>query len=141
MAVHPTTERLGQAIPGGQGLLRWALKTDAIATGANGVAYLALAGPLADLLGLPASFLRAVGVFLAVYAAAVWIVAARDTINPTVVLVFVSGNLSWVVASVGLLVLDLHEPTTAGSVWIALQAAFTGLFAALQLMGRRRAAT
>ncbi len=141
MAVHPTTARLGQAIPGGQGLLRWALRTDALATGANGVAYLALAGPLADLLGLPASFLRAVGVFLAVYAVAVWIVATRDTINPSVVLVFVAGNLLWVVASIGLLVLDLHEPTTAGSVWIALQAAFTGLFAALQLMGRRRAAT
>lgn len=35
-------------------LLRDVMRLDAVVTGANGVAYLALAGPLSDLLGLSA---------------------------------------------------------------------------------------
>ena len=47
-------------------LLRLALLLDAAVTGANGVAYLAAAGPLGDLLGLPAGLLRGFGAVLLV---------------------------------------------------------------------------
>ena len=50
-------------------LLRTALTLDAGVTAANGAAYLALAGPLHDLLGLSEAVLRGAGVFLLVYAA------------------------------------------------------------------------
>ncbi|MET0161737.1 MAG: hypothetical protein ABW204_03705, partial [Microbacteriaceae bacterium] len=52
-------------------LLRTALTLDAGVTAANGAAYLALAGPLGDLLGLSETVLRGAGAFLLVYALAV----------------------------------------------------------------------
>ena len=58
-------------------LLRLVLKVDAVVTGANGIAYLTLAGPLADLFDVPAGFLRGLGAFLAVFSVAVWLVALR----------------------------------------------------------------
>src|SRR5215213_6205251 len=50
--------------------LRTALTLDAGVTAANGAAYLALAGPLHDLLGLSEGLLRSAGAFLLVYASA-----------------------------------------------------------------------
>ena len=50
-------------------LLRTALTLDAGVTAANGAAYLVLAGPLHDLLGLSEAVLRGAGAFLLVYAA------------------------------------------------------------------------
>ena len=60
--------------------LRLALKLDAVVTGANGAAYLALAGPLEDLLGVDAALLRGVGAFLLVFAAFVAYVATRPEV-------------------------------------------------------------
>ena len=58
-------------------LLRTALTLDAGVTAANGAAYLALAGPLHDLLGLSETVLRGAGAFLLVYALAVGVLASR----------------------------------------------------------------
>ncbi len=66
------TDRLS-ALPAETGV-RLALKLDAVVTGANGFAYLAAASLLDGPLGMPASFLRGVGAFLLVFAAAVWVV-------------------------------------------------------------------
>jgi hypothetical protein len=115
------------------GLLRAALKLDALVTGANAVAYLALAGPLADLLGVPAGALRAIGAFLAVFAAGVWVVAARP--NPPAVRAIVAANVAWAAASLVAVAAEAWSPTTAGAVWIALQAVTVALFAALQVAG------
>src|SRR5215217_5163508 len=56
-------------------LLRLALRLDAVVTAANGAAYLLAAPLLGDLLGLPAGWLRGVGVFLLLFGAVVWAVA------------------------------------------------------------------
>ena len=48
--------------------------TDGAVTGVNGVAYLAAAGPLEDLLGLPAAWLRGAGAVLLAFAAGIGIV-------------------------------------------------------------------
>ena len=128
------------ALPAGDGLLRTALRLDALVTGANGAAYLALAGPLDDLLGLPASLLRAAGAFLVVFAAAVWVVARAGEISRPAVLSVIAVNVVWVADSLVVLALGSSDPTTAGTVWIALQSVTVGLFAALQVAGRRRAA-
>src|SRR5215217_7675811 len=50
-------------------LLRLALRLDAVVTAANGAAYLLAAPLLGDLLGLPAGWLRGVGVFLLLFGA------------------------------------------------------------------------
>ncbi|HEU4657539.1 MAG TPA: hypothetical protein VFR97_08445 [Capillimicrobium sp.] len=112
--------------------IRTALRLDAVVTGANGVAYLVAAGALDGLLGMPASFLRAVGAFLVVFAAAVWTVSSRPRPAGVGVLAVVVANVLWVVDSLALLAFDWLSPTTAGQVWVALQAVTVVGFAALQ---------
>jgi hypothetical protein len=121
-------------------MLRTALRLDALVTGANAVAYLALAGPLGDLFGVPASALRAIGAFLAVFALAVWMIARSAVISRAAAGTIAVANLAWAAGSVVALVLDAWSPETVGAVWIALQAAVVALFADLQLLGLRRAA-
>lgn len=117
-------------------LLRLALRTDAVVSGLNGAAYLLRAGPLSDLLGLPAGVLRAVGAFLLVYGAAVWLVGKRPA-APGVRTV-ITGNLLWTVGSVAVVAADLGSPTTIGAVWLVLQAVVVAGFAVLHLAGLRR---
>jgi hypothetical protein len=123
----------------GDGLLRLALQTDAVVTGANGLGYLALAGVLDSPLGVPASFLRAIGAFLLAFAALVWLVGAARRINAGAVEGIIAANALWVGASVALVAADLHSPATAGAVWAILQAIVVAGFAALQSAGLRRA--
>ncbi len=120
--------------------LRLALRLDAVVTAANGLAYLAAAGPLADLLGLDAALLRAVGAFLVAFAAFVWRVGARTDPSAAAVRAVVAVNVAWVAGSLVLAAQGLGSPTTAGTVWVVLQAAVVGAFAELQLLGLRRRA-
>jgi hypothetical protein len=117
-------------------LLRLALRLDAVVSGLNGAAYLLLAGPLSDLLGLSAGVLRGVGVFLLVYGAAVWLVGDRPA-TPAVRAV-ITGNLLWTAGSIAVVVADLGTPTTVGAAWLVLQAVVVAGFAALQIAGLRR---
>ena len=119
-------------------LLRLALRLDAVVSGLNGAAYLLLAGPLADLLGLSAGVLRGLGVFLLVFAAAVWLVGDRPA--PPAVRAVVTGNLLWTAGSIAVVVADLGSPSTIGAVWLVLQAAVVAGFAVLQIAGLRRSA-
>jgi hypothetical protein len=117
-------------------LLRPALRLDAVVSALNGAAYLLAAPPLADLLGLPAPVLRGLGVFLLVFAAAVWAVADRPA-GPAVRTV-VAGNLLWTAGSLVVVAAGLGTPTTVGAVWIVLQAVVVAAFAAAQAAGLRR---
>ena len=119
-------------------LLRLALKLDAVVTGANGAAYLAAAGPLSDLLGLSEALLRAAGAFLLAYAAVVWIVGTRREIPRGPVYAIVGANAIWAVDSVVMAIAGWGDATTAGTVWILLQAVVVAAFAELQLAGVRR---
>jgi hypothetical protein len=119
-------------------LLRTALKLDAVVTGANGAAYLAAAGPLGELLGLGETLLRATGAFLLVYAAVVWIVGSRREIPRGPVYAIVAANAIWAVDSVVMAIAGWGDPTTAGTVWILMQAVVVAAFAELQLAGLRR---
>ena len=132
-----TAHSLASARPAGPGLLRFALTADAAITGANALAYLAGAVVLDSVLGVPAGVLVAVGAFLAVYAALVLRVAARPARGA--VTAVIDANLVWAVASIVLLALDTFTPSTAGQVWIALQALVVAGFAALQYAGLRQA--
>jgi hypothetical protein len=123
----------------GDALTRVALKLDAVVTGANGAAYLAAAGVLDGPLGLPQSFLRATGAFLIVFAACVWFTATRPAVNRNAVYAVVVLNALWIVDSIALIALGWYDPTTAGSIWVALQALVVAGFAALQLVALRRA--
>jgi hypothetical protein len=122
-----------------EGMLRLVLKLDAAVTGVNGAAYLAAAGPLADLLGVSPDLLRPVGAFLVVFAIAVAWAASRPSIPRAAVMAIVDANAAWAIGSLAFLALGAFSPTVAGGVWIALQAVVVGGFAALQLGALRRA--
>ena len=119
-------------------LLRLALGVDAAVTGANGLAYLVAAGPLADLFGLDAAFLRGIGVFLLAFAALVAVTGTRERISRPAVRAVVAANLAWAAASAVVAIAGLGSPEAAGTVWIAMQAFVVAAFADLQMLGLRR---
>ena len=112
--------------------LAGALKLDAVVTGANGVAYLAAAGPVGDLLGLSPSLLRGAGAFLVAFAALVWL--APRPLVPAIA----GANVAWAALSIVAVLAAWGTPSTVGSVWIVLQAIVVAGFAELQLMALRR---
>ena len=114
-------------------LLRTALQLDSIVTGANGAAYLALAGPIGDLLGLEPSLLRGVGAFLLVFAVAVGLARSRAAVAA-----IATANVAWAAGSVVAAIAGWGTPSTAGTVWIVAQALVVAGFAELQLTGLRR---
>jgi hypothetical protein len=120
-------------------LLRLALEADALVTGANGLAYLALAGPIGDLLSLSAPLLRGVGAFLLVFAAGVYAISRRDPIPAVPVRAVVAANAAWAAGSVVAAIAGWGDPSTAGTVWIVLQALVVAAFADAQILGLRRA--
>jgi hypothetical protein len=119
-------------------LLRLALRLDALASGTLGLVALPGAAALAEPLGLPTALLVPVGIFLLVYATALWLLASRPRINRRAAGVVVVGNLVWAADSVGLLLGDWLSPTTLGVAVIAAQAAAVAGFAVLQWAGLRR---
>ncbi|SDD40450.1 hypothetical protein SAMN05660690_4221 [Geodermatophilus telluris] len=119
------------------GPLPLALRLDAGVTGVNGLAYLAAAPLLSGLLGVPAGTLRGLGAFLAVFAAGVALVAARTPVSRGATEVVVGANALWAAGSVAAVAAGRFDLTTAGTVWVLLQAAVVAGFAALQLTALR----
>jgi hypothetical protein len=116
--------------------LRTALKLDALVTGANAAAYLVAAGPLEDLLGLSPALLRGTGAFLLLFSAAVWTLASRPRVSPSAALVVIALNVLWAADSIAFLATGVADPTTAGAVWIVMQAVVVAGFASLQTVTR-----
>ncbi|MCT7355644.1 hypothetical protein N4P33_26310 [Streptomyces sp. 15-116A] len=113
--------------------LRRFLALDAVVTGGNALAYLALSGPLGRFLGVDSGLLLGLGAFLAVYAAGVGLLAARRHPPALGVRAVVEANLAWSAVSLAALALWL-APSTAGAVWTVLQALTVAGFALLQHM-------
>ena len=120
------------------GLLRFALTLDGVATGANGVIYLAGAPLLDGWLGLPTEMLMAVGAFLIVYAALVLRLATRPAMPRVAVVAVIAANALWAIDSLIALALDWFTPTTVGQVLIAAQAVLVAGLAALQYVGLKQ---
>ncbi|HLL65482.1 MAG TPA: hypothetical protein VK453_06990 [Micromonosporaceae bacterium] len=121
-------------------LLRVVLKLDAVVTAANGLMYLALAGPLHDALGVPTAVLYPVGIFLLLYGGAVWAVATRRAISRLAVWAIIAVNVTWALASADVVITDAMSATALGQVWLVLQALTVAGFAALQYVGLKRSA-
>ncbi|MGI5379402.1 hypothetical protein ACQEV2_35120 [Streptomyces sp. CA-251387] len=119
-----------------QTVLRRFLALDAVVTGANGLAYLAVSGPLGRLLGVDSALLLGLGAFLTVYAAGVGLLASRARPAAFPVRAVIEANLAWAALSVVALAVWL-SPTTAGAVWTVLQALTVAGFAGLQYAALR----
>lgn len=116
--------------------LRRFLLLDALVTGANALAYLAASEPLGRLLGVGSGLLLELGLVLAVYAAGVGLLAARPEPRTWAVRTVIEINLAWTVLSFAAPALWL-SPSTAGAVWVPLQALTVASFAALQYTALR----
>ncbi|MEU9733447.1 hypothetical protein [Streptomyces sp. NPDC048002] len=111
--------------------LRRFLVLDAVVTGANALAYLAASGPLGRLFGADSALLLALGAFLALYAGAVALLAARPRPAALGVRIVIEANFAW--AGLSLLAPAVWlTPTVTGAVWTVLQALTVAGFAALQ---------
>ncbi|WP_055569154.1 hypothetical protein [Streptomyces atriruber] len=117
-------------------MLRRFLGLDAVVTGGNGVAYAAASGPLGRFLGVDSGVLLGLGVGLVLYGVGVGLLAARKSPPAVAVQAVVEVNVVWTVLSVVALVAWL-SPSTAGAVWIPLQAVVVGGFAVVQYAALR----
>ena len=124
--------------PTGRDLLRIALLLDAGVTGLNGIGYLAGAGLLDRVLGLPAGWLYAAGGFLLAYGLAVAVLATRALISRPATEVVIGVNAVWALGSLIMVALGAGSPTTVGAGWLVAQALVVGGFAALQVLALRR---
>jgi hypothetical protein len=136
-ATVSTRQRLA-AIPG-EALLALVLKLDAVTTGANGIAYVALADTIHSSLGVSGGALRAIGAVLVAYGVAVWLLASRPAINRTGVRVVIAANAIWAIDSAIVLIAGWLDPEALGAAWIALQAVIVAGYAAMQAVALRRA--
>lgn len=112
------------------------LTVDAILTGVNGVGYLALAGVLDDVFGVPSSLLITLGILLVIVAAGVAYLGTRRPIPKRWLRALASFNFAWVAASIAFVV--VADLTTMGVAWTLLQAAIVAAFAARQVQLAQR---
>lgn len=124
----------------GTSLLRRALQLDGVASGVMGLGFLAGGAALDSALGLPSTFLWAVGAFLVPYAAALLFIASRPQVNRVAAWVIAVGNVVWSVDSVVLLATGWYDVTLLGEVVVLGQAVAVLGFAAAQYLGLRRSA-
>ena len=110
---------------------------DAVITGANALAYLVPAGPLADLLGGEPATYRGVGLFLVAYAVVVGLYA-RSSMPSRLGWGIVVGNLVWVVASLEVALTGALDLDGAGRAWVVAQAVVVADLALLQARSLRR---
>lgn len=113
------------------------LRLDAAASGAMGLLLLALAGALAEPLGLPAWLLREAGIVLVPWTALLLWIARAHRPSRTAVTAIALVNAAWVLGSVA--VLGMFEPTAFGVAFVLAQAVAVCGFVVLQVMGMGRA--
>src|SRR5690606_33886241 len=102
--------------------LRSVLLVDGVLCAAMGVGLAVLAGQVAGLLGLSATFLRWAGIVLLPWPALVLFIANRSPLSRSGTVLVVGGNIAWAVASVALLATGTLSPTTAGYAFVIAQA-------------------
>ncbi|HEY3260483.1 MAG TPA: hypothetical protein VGJ95_09470 [Pseudonocardiaceae bacterium] len=132
-ALHTTTKATAR-----DGLLRFALRGDAVLSAAAGVPFLLAAGPLSTELGPADWALRALGAGLVGYGVLLWLIAAPARINHRSAWTVVIGNVAWAVLSAVALLAGWLPLTTAGVVVTVVMALHASVFADLQFLGLRR---
>lgn len=111
------------------GAVRFWLRTDAAVTGINGAAYLFAAPVVEGLTGVPAGWLRGLGIFLVVFAVGVGALGFRERPTRLAVLVVVAVNGGWVAGSLAVAVVGGLDASSIGRIWILAQAAVVALLA------------
>lgn len=119
-------------------LLRFAIRLDAVASGAVGSLLCVAAPTAAAQLGAPTPAVIAIGVFCLGYALLLGALAQRPRLPLALPWTLVIGNALWALASVLLHYSDAIAPTPLASALLLAQAALVFGFAELQWLGLRR---
>jgi hypothetical protein len=118
--------------------LRRAILADAIFSGASALLLSVGVTELGPLLGLPEALLRETGLFLIAYAALVGWLGTRPSMPKAPVVIVITGNAAWTLASIVLLFSGAVTPNLLGEAFVAAQAIAVGALAELQYIGLRR---
>jgi hypothetical protein len=118
-------------------LLRRAFLLDTITSGMMALLLTFGAAELAPLLNLPEALLRETGLVLVAYTALVGWLATRQSMPKALVLIVITINVAWTVASIALLFSSAVAPNLLGQLFIAGQAIVPGALAELQYIGLR----
>ena len=118
--------------------LRRVLVVDAASSGAMGIAMLAFAELLADLLQLPADLISQAGLVLLPFAAFVAFVASRSEPSRFAVWAIIAVNAVWVVDSIVLLFTGWVAPNALGYSFVIAQAAVVLVLADFEYLGLKR---
>jgi len=122
-------------------LLTRVLWADVAISGPFGLLLAVAAGPLADLLGLPAPLLRTAGIVLLPIVAFIAWVASRPAPPKWAVLAVVDVNALWAATSIILLLAAGLSPNALGVAFVVAQAVAVAGIAELQYIGLRRSVT
>ncbi len=82
--------------------------------------------------------LRLLGIALLVFAAALWLSAARRSVMGAVAVALVATNAAWALGSIAVAAGGWMSPTTIGTLWIIAQAIVVAGFAELQFAALTR---
>ena len=116
--------------------LRRAIQADAIFSGVSALLLtFAAAGALAPWLNLPETLLRETVI---AYAALVGWLGMRQSMPKPLVVIVISGNAAWTLASIALLFSGAVTPNLLGEAFVAIQAIAVGALAELQYIGLRK---
>ena len=121
-------------------LLRRVLAVDAVFSGVSGIAMIAFADLLANLLQLPVELISEAGIVLLPFAAFVGFVASRSEPARLAVWAIIAINIVWVVDSILLLFTGWVAPNALGYAVVIGQAAGVLVLADLEYMGMKRSA-
>ncbi|WUR14558.1 hypothetical protein E7V67_005485 [[Empedobacter] haloabium] len=120
-------------------LLRNAFLADAAASGAIAALHLFISGertgPVAATLGLPAPLLEGTGIFLALYALLLVVLARSRVVWSALAWFIVLGNVGWAALSGLLLATGGLAPAPLGGAYVVVQALGVLLFAGLEWRG------
>jgi hypothetical protein len=120
-------------------LLRWTLELDGVANVVTGLVYVLAAGWISDQLGLPTALLYPTGAFMIAAGAVIFAMSSRRSVPALWVGAVIVLNFVWAVDSVVVAAAGWFDPTTAGTVWILLQAGVVAVLGAFEWAGLRRA--
>jgi hypothetical protein len=116
--------------------LKNVLLINAISSGATGLALIVFASAIADIFGVTATTaITEVGIFLLVFALFVFREGQRITPNSNAVKVIITLDVTWVIPSTLIVILQLFKLTSLGYITIVAVALWVAVMAYLQRVG------
>ena len=119
------------------GLLRFAMRADALLSGATGLVLLVLGRQVAELSGTTATVEYTTGASFVVFSIVVLVLAARPRVRAAGMALAV-GNALFTVATVAVVVADVWPLTDVGAALVLGTGVYTLAMATLQYAGVRR---